>query len=328
MNDYYDRVETQLRALTERGAHRRTRVRVAPMVAVVAATAVVIAVAGVFFGVRSRSHTPPLSPAPACTRADWRMTGISARRLDGATVAGVSISSTRTCHLRLDIAFDLVNRSGALAGAVGARVDTSLAPGVTVERRWGWRNSCGYPLSSVWFRLSGGGRTVRVPVSPPPCVDRHDTTGFGLFELGSPSVLSAHGIGPVRLAKNFSSTLSTSGLEELGNLLAVWGHPTAGRGCGVDRGEKLLDGIELLFGRGRFVGYEYSGRFLATTKGLRVGDTIARALHLYRDSTFTTSPAQGGSWSAGGLHGYLTAPKNGRIATIDAGNLGCAALTS
>jgi hypothetical protein len=167
----------------------------------------------------------------------------------------------------------------------------------------------------------GGGRTVRVPVSSPPCVNRHDTTGVGLFDLSSPDVLSGLGIGPARLGTRFGPTLAA-----VGNLLGVFGDRTPGRGCGVDRGEHMLDHNDLFFGHGRFVGYEYSGHFLTTATGLRVGDTVARARRLY-GAAFKTSAAQGGSWSAAGLRGYLTAPLNGRIATIDAGNVGCPALS-
>jgi hypothetical protein len=320
MDGYYDRLETQLRALTERGAHRRRRVQVTPIVAIAAATAVTVMVAAVFLGARGRSPSSPASPVSACTRADWRMTGIPARRLDDATVAGVSISATTSCRLRLRIAFDLLNRSGAVAGAVGASVDSTLAPGASIERRWTWRNDCG-EVGPFWFRLRGGGREVTVPVSPPPCVDRRETTGFGLFELSTPDVLSGDGIASARLGKRFGPTLVA-----VSNLLGVWGHRAPGRGCGADTGEHMLDHNDLFFGHGRFVGYEYSGHFLATTAGLHVGDTVARARRLY-GSAFKISTAQGGSWSVGGLRGYLTAPRNGRIVTIDAGNVGCAALS-
>jgi hypothetical protein len=320
MDGYYDRVEAQLRALTERGAHRRRRVRATPMVAMAVATAVAVVVAGVFLGVRGGSHSSPASATSACTRADWRMAGIPAQQLDGATVAGVSISAATSCRLRVTIGFDLLNRSGAVAGAVGTSINSTIAPGASVERRWAWRNACGY-AGRFWFRLSGGGRMVRVPVSLPPCVNRRETTGFGLFELSSPDVLSGRGIAPARLGTRVGPTLVA-----VGNLLGVFGHRTPGRGCGVDAGEHMLDHIDLFFGHGRFVGYEYSGHFLKTTAGLRVGDTVARASQLY-GAAFKTSAAQGGSWSAAGLRGYLTAPRSGRIATIDAGNVGCPALS-
>lgn len=325
MDGYYGQVEAQLRTLTERGAHRRSRPRVTQMAAVAASLVVAVAVAGAFIGLRGRSHksaAPPSVAAPAaCASRDWRMVGVSAEQLDRATVAGLSISSSTTCHLRLNIAFDLFNRSGALAGAVGANIDAVIAPGKVIERRWAWRNGCEYGVGQYWFRLSGGGRSVRVPVSVPPCVDRRESTGFGLFELASPNVLSARGIGSVAVGRHFDRTVVA-----VANLLGVWGHRTAARGCGVEWTERLLDGLDLFTGRGRFVGYEYRGRFLTTTAGLRVGDTVARARRLY-GRVFKTSAAQGGSWSADGLIGYLSSPNGGRIASIDAGNVGCAALT-
>jgi hypothetical protein len=321
MDGYYDRVETQLRALTERGAHQRTRVRATPMAAIAAAVAVAVIVAGVFLGVPGRPRSSsPASPTSTCARADWRMTGIPAQRLDGATVAGVSISATTNCRLRLTIAFDLLNRSGAVAGAIGASLNSTIAPGASLERRWAWRNACG-EVGPFWFRLNGGGRTVRVPVAPPPCVNRRETTGFGPFELSSPDVLNDTGIGPARLGTRFGPTLVA-----LGNLLGVFGDRTLGPGCGVDYVEHMLDHDDLFFGHGRFVGYEYSGHFLTTTAGLRIGDTVDRARQLY-GAAFKTSAAQGGSWSAAGLRGYLTAPQKGRIATIDAGTVGCPALS-
>lgn len=318
---YYHQVEEQLRALTERGAHRRTRVAVTPMVAIAAAAAVVVIVAGVFLGVRGRLHSAPASPAAACTLADWRMTGIPFRRLDDATVAGVSISASTSCRLRVTIAFDLLNRSGAVAGAVGASVDSRITPGAPVALRWAWRNACGEGSGPFWFRLSGGGRAVRVPVTAPPCVNRRDTTGFGRFDLKSENVLSGNGVATVRFGARFGPTMVA-----FGELLGVFGDRTAGPGCRIDRVEQLLDHNELFFGHGRFVGYQYSGRFLTTTAGLRVGDTVARGRQLY-GAAFKTSAAQGGSWSAAGLRGYLTAPTNGRVATIDAGNVGCPALS-
>jgi hypothetical protein len=321
MDGYYGGVEAQLRTLTERGAHRRPGVRVAPMVAVAASLLLVAAVAGVFVGVRGRSHQSVSPAAHSCTSTDWRMVGVPAQQLDRATVAGVSVSSSQTCRLRVDIAFDLLNRSGVLAGAVGAKIDALLAPGRTIERRWAWRNGCEYGPGRYWFRLSGGGQSVRVPVAVPPCVDRRESTGFGRFELSSPNALSARGIGSVAVGRHFDRTVIG-----VGSLLGVWGHRTAGGGCGVEWTEHLLDGLDLFTGAGRFVGYEYRGHFLRTTAGLRVGDTVARARRLYGPA-FKTSAAQGGSWSAGGLIGYLSAPNAGRIVSIDAGNVGCPALT-
>jgi hypothetical protein len=322
-NGYYDRVEAQLRALTEHGAHRRTRLRVAPIVAVGAAAAVVLVVAGVFIGARGRSHPSPASRPPVCTLRDWRMSGMVPRYLDDATVTGVAIRTTTSCRLRVNIASDLLNRSGAVASSIGARVDSVIFPGSQVERRWAWRNACGGGASfstggPFWFRLSSGARAVTIPVRPPPCVSRRDPTGFVPFELSSPDVLSGNGIGDARLGM-----LVDQAPAAVSNLLGVFGDPIAAHGCGVDSSERMLDHIVLFFGQRWFVGFEYSGRFLKTTAGLGVGETVARARQLYGPA-FRVSTAHGGSWSANGLRGYLTGPRNGRIETIDAGNVGCA----
>lgn len=92
-----------------------------------------------------------------------------------------------------------------------------------------------------------------------------------------------------------------------------------------------------LFHHGRFVGYVYeggqgSGPFLATLKGLQVGDPLMRGKHLY-GSALHVSAAQGGSWSAktphGAIFGYTTGVTNppGDVKTIEAGYVGCPALT-
>ena len=109
--------------------------------------------------------------------------------------------------------------------------------------------------------------------------------------------------------------------------------------------------LTVFFSHSRFVGYQYGepgtkvaprapagGTVLATTRGLNIGDTLARGRTLYGGS-FTISAAQGGSWRArtpsGGLVGYAwdapaahsaVSPRN-LIATIDAGDVGCPALT-
>ena len=134
-------------------------------------------------------------------------------------------------------------------------------------------------------------------------VNRRATTGFGLFELHTPAILNNQGIGPATFRTRAGLTLVS-----IGNLLGVFADRTGGRGCGVDHGEHMLDDIDLYFGHGHFVGYEYHGHFLTTTSDSAIGDTIARDRRLY-GAAFKTSTAQGGSWSAAGLRGYLTAPE-------------------
>jgi hypothetical protein len=109
--------------------------------------------------------------------------------------------------------------------------------------------------------------------------------------------------------------------------------------CHVDHAIQW-PGLIAYFEHNRFVGYEYTSRtaagepILATAKGLRVGDTFARARQLY-GRLFQTSAAQGGSWAVrtpqGRLYGYATGPPIGgpqtKIASIDAGYVGCPAVT-
>jgi len=99
-------------------------------------------------------------------------------------------------------------------------------------------------------------------------------------------------------------------------------------------------GLIAFFEHNRFVGYAYGPSstaagepILAATKGLRVGNTFARAWQLY-GRLFQTSPAQGGSWVVrtpqGRVYGYATGPPiapHNRIASIDAGYVGCPAVT-
>jgi hypothetical protein len=102
------------------------------------------------------------------------------------------------------------------------------------------------------------------------------------------------------------------------------------------------------FHRGHFVGYQFGGPdprvhgrhivsalAVTTARGLRVGDLLARGRRLYGPA-FHLSNAQGGSWSVrtprGELDGYALV--NGRrlgplatVETIDAGNVGCPAVS-
>ncbi len=108
--------------------------------------------------------------------------------------------------------------------------------------------------------------------------------------------------------------------------------------------------LTVWFSHSRFVGYQYGeqgtklaprapslGTVLATTRGLTVGDELSRGRKLY-GAAFRTSTAQGGvfliSTPAGRIDGYAWgSPKYGDVslqslvATIDAGDVGCPALS-
>ncbi len=108
--------------------------------------------------------------------------------------------------------------------------------------------------------------------------------------------------------------------------------------------------LTVWFSHSRFAGYQYGefrnmpsprapslGTVLTTTRGLTVGDTFARGRKLY-GAAFRTSTAQGGvfliSAPAGRIDGFAWQPPNYRgvsleslAATIDAGDVGCPALS-
>lgn len=119
--------------------------------------------------------------------------------------------------------------------------------------------------------------------------------------------------------------------------------PTTGR-------VKRAASIQLYFTNWRFVGYQFgsyprrartphhaSPISAHTARGLALGDTLAVGRRLYGPA-FTISPAQGGTWTArtasGPISGYalgeskhdVPSPQS-RIATIDAGHVGCPALS-
>jgi hypothetical protein len=126
-----------------------------------------------------------------------------------------------------------------------------------------------------------------------------------------------------------------------------WDQPTASAEPRTASGEPALIAY---FRRSEFAGYQFGdpdlvaapgrppgGWTLATTRGLRVADTLAHGQHVY-GRAFTISTAQGGSWSlhasSGRLEGYAWGrPKHGDVSwqsvvsTIDAGDVGCAAAT-
>lgn len=106
--------------------------------------------------------------------------------------------------------------------------------------------------------------------------------------------------------------------------------------CQVDHAIEW-SGLHVLFHRDRFIGYSYSllnapAPILATTAGLRYGDTLARGRQLY-GSGFTWGEYQGGTWhvltTQGLIEGFVSGSwgPGGRIMTIEAGDVGCPAMT-
>lgn len=190
---------------------------------------------------------------------------------------------------------------------------------------------CGPSAVARWYAANG--KLVKVVGGPP-----------GPRTL---SVLRTDGIGGVRFGSS-----PTVVRARLSVMTGQAGGPYApGGSCGLDHRIKWWDqwtangepALTAYFRRGAFVGYQVgdlsaprrqnAGWEFATTRGLRVGDTLAQARRLY-GSAVVVSPAQGGSWSlhdsGGFIRGYAWAwqgpgVRQGLVATIDAGDVGCPA---
>jgi hypothetical protein len=154
-------------------------------------------------------------------------------------------------------------------------------------------------------------------------------------------VLNGDGIGQSRFGE-------TPGVVErqLDTLLGMPSrtyYPAIG-GCGIDHAIEW-PGLIVFFHRSQFVGYTYrpprqqgQQRVLATARGLRVGDKLSYGQLLY-GRAFHMDPQQGGVWwvttSHGQIDGFASGPpQNGTdvgprsvVATIEAGNVGCPAMT-
>jgi hypothetical protein len=171
-------------------------------------------------------------------------------------------------------------------------------------------------------------------------------------------VLSAHGIGPVAFGQSRASVIA--GITSLLGPTST-GYTRVQAECGVDhtmtwpnwsarRSHSPLDPVlTIFFAHSRFVGYQYGqfgtasaprvpahGTALATIRGLNIADMLARGRQLY-GGAFRLSSAQGGVWKVdapGRLRGYAwgtptygdVSPQS-LVATIDAGDVGCPALS-
>ena len=165
--------------------------------------------------------------------------------------------------------------------------------------------------------------------------------GFHGSAAPAPELLG-NGVAGVRFGQREVPTIAA--LDQL------LGSPTKGPvddtgDCTIDAAEQWTT-LTAYFDAGRFVGYStnstvvVSGEPLAhqslvTAQGMRVGDTVTQASAIY-GAAFTTSLAQGGSWSVatpgGTLDGYLSGEPNQpgpppTIASIEAGSVGCPAMS-
>jgi hypothetical protein len=180
------------------------------------------------------------------------------------------------------------------------------------------------------------------PPPPSPVATNHpSTTTTAKATAATPSpqapiILRGDGLGAAIFGQ--SSSVAIRDID------ALFGRPQTGfinmaGNCTVDSTVEW-NSFAAFFLRGRFVGYS-AGSLLgttgiksipnvATTKGLRIGETLTHAQQLYQ-GVLHTSYSQGGSWyvvtPTGKIAGYLTlvlTPKT-RIADMSAGSVGCPA---
>jgi hypothetical protein len=214
----------------------------------------------------------------------------------------------------------------------------------------------GHALIAVTADLRGL-RTVQI-LTPQRAVGRtvapssRSTPGPGSRVILAGDGLDAirFGAGPGALRRRFERLLGSPifGYQAIDECAIdhelVWPivlNPRTGR---AERSEELV----LFFDHGRFVGYQYGGNgstatgrerlrlYAATARGLTSGDSLLDGQRLYGHA-FRISTAQGGSWrvqtAQGTVKGFAAGvPGPGNlgsvsIASIDAGNVGCPALS-
>ena len=212
--------------------------------------------------------------------------------------------------------------------------------------------ACGSASSAISTQNSSTASTTQAPPTTtsillPPKTTAPIPTQPNIVQspvVSGPVVLRGNGIGSAVFGQ--PETTAISKLEKvLGPPTTATPRPTTN--CTVDA-YLQFPGIVIYFDRKTFVGYNTgpantgsanteNGEILnvITTKGLKIGDTLAQAKQIY-GSSLRTSAAQGGSWfastSTGTLSGlttdelYRTNPPP-KIADISAGSVGCPAVS-
>lgn len=151
-------------------------------------------------------------------------------------------------------------------------------------------------------------------------------------DRNGPDVLRGNGIGEAIFGQGRNTVVAT--LRRVLGRAASQSSGETPAACGVDATVHWTD-LDTYFFEGRFVGYSTHTRRLATAAGLRVGDSLFTAQHMY-ESAVVTSYEQGGAWfvatASGELMGYLSGvpaegPAGPKIVTIEAGTVGCPAQT-
>ncbi len=202
----------------------------------------------------------------------------------------------------------------------------------------------GAPASTTTTPTTSSPSTT--PLSPSPSILSPATVPSGVNPAPTPSpsngaqvLLQGNGIGSVHFGDTENAAITALDAALGGS--PITSTPEPGN-CTVDGAEQWAN-ITAFFDAGAFVGYStlaangevLPAGSLATPQGLRIGDTLTQAQKIY-GAAFTTSFAQGGSWSVstpdGKLNGYLNGVPDQvtpapTIMSIEAGSVGCPAAT-
>jgi hypothetical protein len=258
-------------------------------------------------------------------------------------------------------------RANPLTQCSGQSPFTATVPVVDNVASWtgpvptGECGACLQPISVVWYGSHGqvllryGAGVTRGNLQRPPFIVH-----------GAPVPAPTSPTGPARITTPLplrglagdgvdGARFGQSAAVVLRQVAASIGSPSAayrpGGTCEIDQviawgpAHRGSHPLTMFFHAGRFAGYAYFGTNgkgfvdLATTRGLAIGDTLARASTLY-PRALTTSSAQGGVWkvrtAAGTLRGYadggfergqrVPTPAS-RVGSIDAGDVGCPAVS-
>ncbi|HEX5192441.1 MAG TPA: hypothetical protein VFW09_06535 [Solirubrobacteraceae bacterium] len=258
-------------------------------------------------------------------------------------------SSTAGCGRQPPVTVTVPVRGNVAAASVPA---TDTVCGGRVQRH------CRMPVAITWYSADGRVLLRYRPLAlggftAPPFIKAGRAAPLQPEAVAVSRVLAGDGIGDAHLGQSPERVRAV--LEQM--LSQRGSRYTRQPGCGIDHiiawpsphphlPTAVLDAF---FSHRRFVGYSYGpiaghsaprpaahGIALATERGLKIGDTLARGRRLYGRS-FRRSAAQGGSWSihtaTGKLDGFAYNGRDARVgprslvATIDAGHVGCPALS-
>lgn len=240
-------------------------------------------------------------------------------------------------------------RSSSVQRAVSGNIAAATAPA-------GCAHVAGQCMLQVAWYGAGGrvvarfGQDVFQDLPAPPFIGADSATGPVLatpMSARAAAVLQGDGIAGYRFGAAASAIVP--GLQLWTGLSS--GAYQQGQGCGVQAqivftphylGSLVASRLSLFIRGGRFVGYQYGTEApaavdrrqpdrLTTAARLGIGDTLTRGQRLY-GSSFRLSSAQGGSWSvrtaSGVLDGFASgATSRARVLSIDAGDVGCPALS-